>query len=1007
MKPHSSSGQSIPLHNFFSTPNSTPGLGTPTKTPSYDATRPYPYPTGAVPPGPLGNWPVAHNFTHDTSSPIVPTTSPFSGVGPYGSSFDPAAPSLFSSTGITKRPVDLFSSGPHSIAAPASTDFMHSVNVVGPSSAPTGQSKNDYAAMPSLPPVATGVRQEPQATPTPPNNYHHPEVNPSELRSRLLSLSTNSPPVSTETLKTVRPVDLPPSEYRRDIMAADRHAFAYISHLRNVGNAVRVWRRTDKSPETGNPFANASAFMLKEHINSPTDIHLTTSKQDETMVAVGDSTGNVSVHVLPVTPKDSSASPSAAKYCVLRIISPEGASPVKVLRVTWHPILPQVLAIAYSDGFVSVWNIAQVLADYHSRPGGQSSLADLVVSPPNTYPITFARPPTPRAPLVISVSHGSETVTDVCLWGNTIFSSTAYGHVYMSDLATGNIQRVFRVHQHGVGAMVLATCPAVDSGYMPIIATTSGDGSEVKLWRHASHLADWTCLQSLTLPVQATPYILSRYAFDDTFLIYNPVAGTAWELKLFLEESALLPGNFFSPIHSHGLLLIATSNVIIQYAKDTLTITSYPPPSTYSKANLTSGPAVVVQPIQSIPTTQSAITQTAPTSAEYHQHQRENSFSSNPHSAIMQTQVPPASSGHGVAPVRNASVSAVSAASSADGHLPQLPPRPASQGSAHIHHQPSPHGNNTASADPSTSSRTPKIVVAKSASSVAAVGASGGTNAIQAVQALLEESSRNLGDMIAAEEERWKSEDKKFLLKVNEAMRLIPNTIADVIRSEIDKIPQYAVDVPELTRALGDALGAPIGAAFREQFTDVLVPALEDTTAQMLRKVDAKLKTVANQHAQTIAQNDVARSVEPLVSTLMAATAEMTKSLNSLKPLQFPGGATVTAPSSTATSTSSASSVAVSATPSKKSTNTATTATATASTPSQTQQQGKGKKDKKDAADKTILKKDAPTSNATHSASTASKSQANGVAPTNTPSKSQSTHASWYWLFALSHGVHL
>lgn len=959
---------------------------------SYDPSRAFAYPSGGVQPGHLGGWPGAPNFASDTSSPVMPATSPFAGAGAYGSSFDTSAPSLFSSTGVTKRPVDLFGTAALPAASHTPQDFLSSVNVAGPTSAPTGQHKADYNGMPSLPPVATGTRVDLLPASVTPNNYHHPEAIPSELRSRLLSLTASPTPVTVETLKTVRPVDLPLSDYRRDIMSADRHSFAYISHLRNVGNAVRVWRRTDKSPESGNPYANATAFMLKEFINNPTDIHITTSAQDETMVAIGDSTGNVSVHVLPVTPKDPTGSPANTKYCVLRITPAENAAPVRVLRVAWHPILPQVLAVAYSDGIVSVWNIAQVLADYHSRPAGQSSLADLIVSPPNTYPVTYLRPNAARAPLVINMSHGSETVTDVCLWGNTVFSATAYGHVYMHELATGNVQRIFRVHQHGVGALVLATCPAVDSGYMPLIATTSGDGSEVKLWRHASHLADWTCLQSLSLPVQSTPYVLSRYVFDDTFLIYNPVAGTAWELKLFMEESALLPGNFFAPLQSHALLLIATSNVIIQYTKDALTITSYPPPATYSKANLTNGPAVVVQPVQS--SSSATLVQTAPQpTTEYHQHQRENSFSSNnTHAPLMQTQVPPvAAAGHQAhhhaqqqvgAPARVASLSGALPAANGNGNdspLPKLPPRPSSQGS-----DVAPVG-----------SRTPmKPVVSKPA-------VASNMTAIQAVQALLEESSRNLGEMISAEEERWKAEDKKFLLKVNEAMRHIPNAIAERIRLEIDKIPTYAVDVPELTRAIADSLAAPVGSAFREQFADVLIPGMEDSTAQMLRKVDGKLKSVAHQHAQTIAQNDVAKSVEPLVSTLMAATAEMTKSLNSLKPLQFPGAAAASAQpvAQTAQIAVSAATASTASTPSKK-----TAPAASASTPSQQTQ--KGKKDKKDAsaangAEKTILRKEPAAA-----VSTAAKSQGTAQSAS-AASKPAADHPSWYWLFALSHNVQL
>lgn len=980
------------MHNFFGTPNSTPGavpLGTPNKQVPYDASRAFGYPAAGVQHGHLGNWPGAPNFASDSSSPVIPATSPFAGAGPYGSSFDTAAPSLFSSTGVTKRPVDLFGSAALPVASHAPQEFVNSINIPGPSSAPPMHHKVDYSGMPSLPPVATGARTDMHPVSTTPNNYHHPEANPSELRSRLLSLTASPTPVAVETLKTVRPVDLPQSDYRRDIMSADRHSFAYISHLRNVGNAVRVWRRTDKSPESGNPYANASAFMLKEFINNPTDIHITTSAQDETMVAIGDSTGNVSVHVLPVSPKEPAGSPANAKYCVLRITPAENAAPVRVLRVAWHPVLPQVLAVAYSDGIVSVWSVAQVLGNYHSHPAGQSSLADLIVSPPNTYPVTYLRPNATRAPLVINMSHGSETVTDICLWGNTVFSATAYGHVYMHELATGIVQRIFRVHQHGVGALVLATCPAVDSGYMPLIATTSGDGSEVKLWRHASHLADWTCLQSLSLPVQSTPYVLSRYVFDDTFLIYNPVAGSAWELKLFMEESALLPGNFFGPLHSHALLLIASSSVIIQYTKDALTITSYPPPSTYSKAHLTNGPAVVVHPVQAT-NPQSTHIQTAPqTPTEYHQHQRENSFSHNPHANIMQTQVPPAAvGGHNQqlgAPARVASLSG--AMSNANGNaagnespLPKLPPRPSSQGSS--------------SEVAGASSRTPSKAVSKPA----ATGPVSGMTAIQAVQALLEESSRNLGEMINAEEERWKAEDKKFLLKVNEAMRHIPNAIAERIRLEIDKIPTYAVDVPELTRAIADALATPIGSAFREQFADVLIPGMEDSTAQMLRKVDGKLKSVAHQHAQTIAQNDVAKSVEPLVSTLMAATAEMTKSLNSLKPLQFPGAAasaTQSAQAAPSAAISSATSASAS-TPSKKS----APAASNASTPSQQVQKGKNAKDKKDAAS-TDKKKDSSAA-----ASSASKSQGT-VQSTNAASQPAVEHPSWYWLFALRHNVQL
>lgn len=878
---------------------------------------------------------------------------------------------------------------------------MKSVNIVGPNSNHPVQHKADYSGMPSLPPVATGTRSDLHSAPTTPNNFHHPDTNPSELRSRLLSLTTSPTPVTVETLKTVRPVDLPPSDYRRDVMSADRHAFAYISHLRNVGNAVRVWRRTDKSPESGNPYANASAFMLKEYINNPTDIHITTSSQDETMVAIGDSTGNVSIHVLPVAPKDSTASPSNTKYCVLRITQPEHGSPVKVLRVAWHPILPQVLAVAYSDGIVSVWNVAQVLADHHSRPAGQSSLADLLVSPPNTYPVTFTRTTATRAPLVINLSHGSETVTDVCLWGNTVFSATAYGHVYMHELATGVVQRIFRVHQHGVGALVLVTCPSVDSGYMPLIATTSGDGSEVKLWRHASHLADWTCLQSLTLPVQTTPYILSRYVFEDTFLLYNPVAGTAWELKLFLEESALLPGNFFASLHSHALLLIASSNVIIQYTKDTLTITSYPPPSSYSKSNLTNGPTMVIQNVHTNGATSNINVHTATQPTEYHQHQRENSFSSDPQAAITHTQVPPAGGVH--APTRVVSVSGIpnGQGASANNILPKLPPRPSSQGAA----IPAVSTNAVAASNVvagQDASRTPSKAVSKPASSSAIAAPASGLNAIQAVQALLEESSRNLGEMISAEEERWKADDKKFLLKVNEAMRLIPNAIAERIRLEIDKIPQYAVDVPELTSSIADALAAPIGTAFREQFTDVLVPGFEDSTAQMLRKVDGKLKHVAQQHAQTIAQNDVAKSVEPLVSTLMAATAEMTKSLNSLKPLQFPGATAQPSQQQAQTASqqqpiSQATSATASATPSKKTVNTSGT-----STPAQ-QTQAKGKKDKNAASTTEKVTKTAVAAPAP-SAAPQAKPQANSTAQSTAAPKE---YSSWYWMFALSHGIHL
>lgn len=292
-----------------------------------------------------------------------------------------------------------------------------------------------------------------------------------------------------------------------------------------------------------------------------------------------------------------------------------------------------------------------------------------------------------------------------------------------------------------------------------------------------------------------------------------------------------------------------------------------------------------------------------------------------------------------------------------------------------------------------------------------------------AVQALLEESNRSLAERVKQQQEQWTQEDKKFLLKFNEAMRHIPSVVAHGIQERIDQVPRFAVDVPELARSLATALNQPIGLAFKEQFTDVLIPALEDTTAKMLRTVDAKMKSVATQHAQTIATNDVARSVEPLVASLMHATTEMTKSISNLKVPQFPSAPTAepalkfpngsssngtTQPISAATTPAPTTSTPTKprsgsgSTPAAVAPVSSTKPTKSGSTAAEKKAAAKAKKESKQTNSTSEKVESAPET--TTSTSKAAPSNNNSNTKVNTVSI---PHPPEYWFFALKHSIHL
>jgi hypothetical protein len=1023
---------------------------------------------------PYGRGPMYGVEGMSSSGPSASVKTPFGGANMFGASYGVSLAPGSPSSAAPKKQLDLFNTSAIPSASSVAQSHLSSVPVYGPGTSglmPTlSQAKQGASAMPALPPVASNVPTFSAFSGPPsssPNNIHHPSVSPSELKTRLLALSPAQSPADVSMLTLRRPVELPESEYRRDSMSADKTNCAYVTNLKNVGAAIRVWRDATGSQT----FLKNPPVSLKEFIGNPTDMHITSTPNDDAYIAVGDTTGNVSIHLIPGQNSNAaqfltSTTSSDSKYCILRITPSSGSPPVKVLRVTWHSMLPQVLAIAYSDGFVSVWNIGQIITAMQSNMPLPAS--DLLLS--TAYPITYARPFQSQIPVVLSLSHGSETITDVVMWGTTVFSAASSGTIYMHDVNTGHVQRYFKAHQHGVGAIVLATCPSVESGYMPLFATTSGDGSEIKLWRHASPLADWVCLQSLSLPVETTPYILSRYTFGGIFFLFNPVAGSAWELKLFEDEFALLPGNYFASMRCNYALMLAPYEIILKYTKEGIAIMTFPK-TTYSRENLKIDPSAqhttltATLPVYAatLPAASPSQPATPQRAVEYLQSHRENSFSANPLSNFLQTVVPPSRTPN-----------------QADA-LPVLPPRPSSQGlqqstqptqlqgaslrpstatppvphSETHSHQPSGaervFGSNTSTVYSITaSSLSTSQIPPSTASSTSSAASSMPVSTITAVQAILDEASRDLGEMIKLEEEKWRNEDKMFMLKVNEAMRLIPTGVAERIQSECQRLPPVAVDVPELARSLSAALATPIGLAFREQFGDVLVPAMEDATAKMLKTLDTKMKTVATQHAQSIATNDIARSVEPLVASLMHATAEMTKSINTLRPLnaviaastpslpaepvlKFPSAQypqnTLSAMQTTGTpnqalsqtpvqaqntsqtpqkprsGSSGASSAPSTASPAPKGKNNPIPADAKQANP--TNAKATNKKDKKDA----IPKKDATASSSSASsseaASASTQTASNSNPTTNSETSPATTYPASYWLFALAHGIHL
>lgn len=391
------------LNNIFGSipSNSASSLQTiPTQSAALNAPNLFSFPNN----GPLANsslgWTGSGAIGADANSHAPPPASPFSLGGIYSGSFGSAIAPGSPVSGGQKPKIDLFNTAAVPTASNIAQSYLNSVPVYAsaPKNVPSGVSDLS-SGMPALPPAASNVqlsRTVPDPMPTPPNNIHHPDANPSEMRTRLLALSASPSPTDATMLRTVRPAELPPSDYRRDVMAGDRHTFAYVTNLRNVGAAIRVWRRQEGVNMKTNPFLNPASLSLKEYVGNCTDMHMTTYK-DDTVIAVGDAQGNISIHMFPTTPKPASASTptstvSDAKYCVLRIVPSAGTIPMQVLRVFWHPMLPLVLAVAYSDGLVSIWNLADIISCVNTHDLSALPAQDLLLSVVDGSPVTYVRP---------------------------------------------------------------------------------------------------------------------------------------------------------------------------------------------------------------------------------------------------------------------------------------------------------------------------------------------------------------------------------------------------------------------------------------------------------------------------------------------------------------------------------------------------------------------------------------------------------------------------------------